>query len=124
MLGCGVLLRHLRQPAAAVVAAGALLLTLFAARVDPAAIPAASLLLALLPFYLAFAAAALDQWMDAFVRAWGRIVRPVHLVATTAVVLLLVLGRPTLTLIADLDAIQTSEQDQAETDMARFIARW
>ena len=106
LVGAAALLRHLRQPAAGVVWGGALLVLIgligliwteqtdraaIAPRVTAATAPAA-LLLALLPFFFAFAAVSIDQIVAALLDAWGRTVRPGRLLAGAAVVLTLILA--------------------------------
>ncbi|HXF64738.1 MAG TPA: PA14 domain-containing protein [Caldilineaceae bacterium] len=89
---------------------------------EQAQTPSGLTLLSWLPFLLLGAAAALDQVMEAFAVAWGRLVAPAR-AATVALALLLILaGRDALTLTGQLRRAAGGDEDATELAMARFLA--
>lgn len=121
--GCGVLLRHLRQGAAVLVAAGLSLVAIAAAGMDQSTTPPASVLLALLPFLLAIAAISLDRLLNTLVATWGRTVAPRRLVMGAGFLLAAILGAGVLRFYADLDSLQAAGERPVETELARYVGQ-
>ena len=125
LVGCGALLRHLRQPQAGMVLAGAAGLLAATALLDLSMTLPGSVLLVVLPLLLALSAAALDRLLAVLVHAWGPpLVPAARLVAVAALALLLVAGRGTVALMLGLDAVSSGSGTAVEIDMARYIGEW
>jgi hypothetical protein len=125
VVGCGALLRHLRQPQAGTVLAGAAGLLGTVALLNMAVDPPGSVLLPALPLLLALAAVALDRVLAALVQAWGPpLVPTARLVAAVALVVLVIGGRGTAALMLGLDAVSGGFGKAVEIDMARYIGDW
>lgn len=123
VVGCGVLIRSLRRPAAIVILAGALLLSVAASGVDPGALSPRSLLLMLLPFVVMAGVVALDRLLGALVGAWGRVVHPARLVTATGLLLLVILGAGAVRFAAELNALQGAGTASMQNDIAQYIAQ-
>ena len=123
LAGIGALLRHIRQTPALLVLTGIAAFLGTAALLEQSVLPPASLLLVVLPLLLAPAAVALDRLLAAVTATWGPpLIRTSTLLASSALVLLLLTSRGALALLWNLDAVRTGGEAQVETDMARFIA--
>jgi hypothetical protein len=125
VVGCGALLRHLRQPQAGMVLVGMAGLLGAAVLLNMVVDPPGTVLLPALPLLLATAAVALDRIMAALVQAWGPpLVPAARLVGAVALVVLVIGGRGSAALMLGLDAIGGGPGAAVEIDMARYIGDW
>ncbi|MCS6827138.1 MAG: hypothetical protein NZ553_11035 [Caldilinea sp.] len=122
IVGAGALARNVRRPAALLVAAGAIVFSAAALRVDSSATPLRSLLLPVLPFWLAIGGIGLERMMDALTTAWGGLVRPARLSTATALALTLLLGVAATRMVVALNAAQRGDVASLPNEIARYIA--
>ncbi|MFO7631461.1 MAG: glycosyltransferase family 39 protein [Caldilinea sp.] len=123
VVGVGAFLRHVRQPSAILIVAGALLFGATAAGADLSVTSPRSLLLSSLPFLLTAGILALDRLLAALVAAWGRVVQPARLVAATSLLMLAILGIGVTRFTAELNAMQDSGTASVQNDIARYIVQ-
>ncbi|MCX6049688.1 MAG: PA14 domain-containing protein [Chloroflexi bacterium] len=123
ILGIGALLRHLRRPAAGLLISGGVLVALALTRIDLVKTPAASFLLALLPFFLLSAAVALDQLLYAFQQTWRPVIKPARMAVAALMLILLIGGRHTLAFTRHLQAVTSGAQSSTDVAIGRFLAQ-
>lgn len=141
LMGLATLLRHLRQPRAVVLAAGLVIYSVAVLVMIPpisvegmvaATAPTTLTLpmisggeawLLLLPFFALAIGVAADQWLTTFDRAWSILVPLPRVMAVVALLLVVLAGRATFTLMEQLGrGGGGTAQNETEVAMGQYLA--
>ena len=140
LLGLATLLRHLRQPRAVVVATGllfysaAVLLLIppmtVAGMISATAettltlpiVSGAEAWLVLLPLFALAMGFAADQWLTTFDRAWSILIPLPRVLAVVALLLVVLAGRATFTLMGQLGRGGGTSQNETEVAIGQYLA--